>query len=82
MGTTANKKRKIIDLDERTFKILSVKAASTGTNLKSLIEKTLTSVAENIEEAELYSFLVKSDLEGKEYLNPEEKKGFENWLGI
>lgn len=82
MDTTINKKRKLIDLDEKTFKILSVKAVSTGTSLKSLIERLLTQMAENIEDSELYSFLVKTDPEGKEILNEKEKKAFENWLGI
>lgn len=84
MGTTKaiEKKRKIIDLDEETFRTLSIRAAAEGTNLKSLIESSLKSLAEEIKDAELYTYLVKNRPEGKEKLNTEEKEDFENWLGI
>ncbi len=35
------RKRKLIDLNPNTFRILSIKAAEKGTNLKGLIEKSL-----------------------------------------
>jgi hypothetical protein len=82
MSTTVIKKRKVIDLDEQTFRILSIKAASTGTNLKVLIERMLSNMAENIEDADLYKFLIQTDPDGKKILNKEEQDAFENWLGI
>jgi hypothetical protein len=82
INTMVAKKRKVIDLDEQTFKILSIKAASTGTNLKVLIEKMLSDIAENIEDADMYKFLVQTEPDGKKMLNKEEQNAFENWLGI
>ena len=76
------RKRKIIDLDEKTFKVLSVKAAEEGTNLKALIENSLEKLAENIQDSELYSYLVKTFPEGKEVLKGKEKEEFEKWLGL
>jgi len=76
------RKRKIIDLNENTFKILSVKAAEEGTNLKALIEKSLDELAENIQESQLYSYLLKNYPEGKETISSLEKNEFENWLGL
>ncbi|MFT3995743.1 MAG: hypothetical protein QM654_18085 [Dysgonamonadaceae bacterium] len=82
MSTTVSKKRKVIDLDEQTFKILSIKAASTGTNLKTLIETVLSNMAENIEDADMYKILIQTDPDGKKILNKEEQNAFENWLDI
>ncbi|MGC9355818.1 MAG: hypothetical protein ACP5D9_18370 [Mariniphaga sp.] len=76
------KKRKIIDLDEKTFRILSVKAAEEGTNLKVLIEAELNKLAENIQDSELYSYLLRTYPEGKDIVQGKEKEGFENWLGL
>lgn len=82
MSTAVVKKRKVIDLDEQTFKILSIKAASTGTNLKALIERALSCMAENIEDADMYKFLIQTDPDGKKILDKKEQDAFENWLGI
>ena len=84
MSTTKaiEKKRKIIDLDEDTFRILSIRAAVEGTNLKSLIENALKYLAEDIKDAELYSHLVRNRPEGKERLSAEQKEDFEKWLEI
>jgi macrodomain Ter protein organizer (MatP/YcbG family) len=76
------RKRKLIDIDESTFKILSIKAAEKGTNLKDLIEKSLDRLAEDIEESELYAYLVKNVPEGKQIVSSQEKNEFENWLGV
>jgi uncharacterized protein YicC (UPF0701 family) len=76
------RKRKIIDLNADTFKILSVKAAEEGTNLKALIEKSLDELAENIQDSQLYSYLLKNYPEGKDTINNLEKEEFENWLGL
>ena len=77
-----NRKRKIIDLDTNTFKILSIKAAEEGTNLKALIENELDKIAENFQDSELYSYLIKTYPEGKEVISDMEKEEFENWLGL
>ncbi|MCW3804330.1 hypothetical protein [Plebeiibacterium marinum] len=76
------RKRKLIDIDENTFKVLSIKAAEKGTNLKDLIEKSLDRLAEDIEESELYVHLVKIVPEGKQIVSSQEKEDFENWLGV
>ena len=76
------RKRKIIDLDEKTFRILSVKAAEEGTNLKVLIETELNKLAENIQDSELYSYLLRNYPEGKGIVRGKEKEEFENWLGL
>jgi hypothetical protein len=84
MNTTAitGKKRKIIDLDENTFRILSIKAATKGTNLKHLIENSLRGIADDIEDSELYTYLVKEHPDGKKMLSAQEKDNFESWLGV
>lgn len=76
------KKRKIIDLKEDTFKILSIKAAEEGTNLKAMIEESLDELAENIRDSQLYSYLVKNYPEGKDIISSREKDEFESWLGL
>jgi len=76
------RKRKIIDLDEKTFRILSVKAAEEGTNLKVLIETELNKLAENIQDSELYSYLLRTYPEGKGIVRGKEKEEFEIWLGL
>lgn len=84
MKTIVNtsKKRKIIDLDTDTFRILSIKAAAKGTNLKHLIENYLKGIADNVSDSELYTYLVKERPDGKEMLKSGEKANFENWLGV
>lgn len=77
------KKRQIIDIDEGTFKILSIQADSLGTNLKSLIENLLKSLAQEIEEeSRIYDTLLKEDKEANIFLDKTEKEDFENWLGV
>ena len=76
------RKRKIIDLDENTFRILSIKAAEEGTNLKALIEKSLDELAENLQDSQIYSYLLKNYPEGKEIVSRLEKEEFESWLGL
>ncbi len=76
------RKRKIIDLNEDTFKVLSIRAAEEGTNLKALIEKSLDKLAENIRDSQLYSYLTKTYPEGKEVVDNKEKEEFEAWLGL
>ena len=75
-------KRKIIDLNEDTFKTLSIMAIQKGTNLKKYIEDVLNDLAENYEDTKLYAKLSKEYPEGNVMLNEQEKADFEKWLGI
>ena len=81
-ATLTPSKRKIIDLDENTFKTLSIMAIEKNTNLKNYIEKLLSDVADNYEEARIYAKLSKERPEGQSILNGQEKADFENWLGV
>ena len=83
MKTTAlsPSKRKIINLDEETFKTLSIMAIEEGTNLKNYIEKVLSDIADNYQDSKLYAKLSKERPEGHIILNQQEKTDFENWLG-
>ena len=84
MSTTAvtPTKRKIIDLNEETFKTLSIMAIQNGTNLKNYIEELLNEIAEDYEDAKLYAQLSKEHPDGHIMLNKEEKEEFEKWLGV
>lgn len=75
-------KRKIIDLNEDTFKTLSIMAIQKGTNLKKYIEDVLNDLAENYEDANLYAKLSKEYPDGNVMLNEQEKADFEKWLGV
>ena len=75
-------KRKIIDLDENTFKTLSIMAIENGTNLQKYIEELLSSIAENHEEARIYASLTKERPEGQIVLDEREKADLEKWLGV
>ena len=80
--TLSPSKRKIIDLDDTTFKTLSIMAIEEGTNLKNYIEKLLSDIAYNYEDSKLYAKLNKERPEGHVILNQQEKTDFENWLGV
>ncbi|MDF9830836.1 hypothetical protein [Parabacteroides sp. PF5-6] len=82
MSTTTLKKKKLIEMNENTFRSLSIMAAKQGTNLKRYIENLLSQEAEKIDDKVIYDHLLNSDPEGKEYLNAQETKDLENWLGI
>lgn len=84
MGTAAitPNKRKIIDLNEDTFKTLSIMAIQKGTNLKKYIEDLLNEVAEGYEDAKLYAKLSKEHPEGLTPVSKEEQEEFEKWLGV
>lgn len=81
-ATLTPSKRKIINLEESTFKTLSIMAIENGTNLKNYIEKLLSDIADNYEDAKLYAKLSKERPEGHVMLNAQEKADFENWLGV
>ena len=53
--TLSPSKRKIINLDETTFKTLSIMAIEEGTNLKNYIEKLLSDIADTYEDSKLYA---------------------------
>ncbi len=81
-ATLTPSKRKIIDLNEDTFKTLSFMAIQKGTNLKKYIEDVLNELAENYEDAKLYAKLSKENPDGNIMLNEQEKADLENWLGV
>lgn len=81
-ATITPSKRKIIDLDENTFKTLSIMAIQKGTNLKNYIETLLNEIAEDYEDAKIYAKLSKERPEGNIMLNEQEKADFEKWLGV
>ena len=80
--TLSPSKRKIIDLDDTTFKTLSIMAIEEGTNLKNYIERLLSDIADNYEDSKVYAKLSKEHPEGHVILNQQEKTDFENWLGV
>ena len=83
MSTIAlgNKKRKIIDLPEDTFRALSVLAAANGKNLKVFIETILNDEAQMLNEETIYREFLKHP-ETQEIISAEEKATFEKWLGV
>lgn len=81
-ATLTPSKRKIIDLNEDTFKTLSIMAIQKGTNLKKYIEDVLNELAENYEDAKLYAKLSKENPDGNIMLNEQDKADLENWLGV
>lgn len=81
-ATTITKKRKVIDIPEDIFRNLSIKAAANGQNLKKYIENLLAKDVEDMDDSETYAFLSKTRPEGKTLLNSQEKKNFEEWLGV
>lgn len=80
--TLSPSERKIINLDDATFKTLSIMAIEEGTNLKNYIEHLLSDIAESYEESRLYTTLCKERPEGNVKLNQQEKADFAKWLGI
>ena len=73
-------RRKLIDIPEDVFQTLNLKATAMGTNLKKFIEDLLIRESEDMDDAELYKYLVATRPEGKVMLNADEKKDFEEWL--
>lgn len=68
--------RKLIDIPEDIFSVLSMKATSMGMNLKKYIEHILAIEAEEMDDAEVYKYLVAKRPEGKVMLNTSEKDDF------
>ncbi len=82
MEATVTYKKKIIDLNENTFKVLSVMAARQGTNLKKLIENLLDKKAEEYDDSEAYRYMSENYLDGQVKLEKNERKEFMDWLGV
>ena len=74
--------RKLIDIPDEVFKTLNIKAAAMGTNLKKLIEDIIIQEASDMEDAEVYRYLVSTRPEGKEMLSSQEQDDFEKRMGI
>ena len=70
-------KRKLIDLKPKTFRSLSIMAASNGISLKRFIENRLDEIAESKEDAVLYDFLCKTDPDGLKMVSDKEQIEFE-----
>ena len=77
-----NTRRKLIDIPEDVFETLNLKAAAMGTNMKKYIEDLLIRESEDMDDAELYRYLVATRPEGKIMLSESEKDDFERELGI
>ena len=75
-------RRKNIDIREDVYRFLSIKAAASGTNLKSYIESVLEKDVEDMDEAATYQYLCTVRPDGDVELSEEESKDFENWLGL
>lgn len=84
MATVAkiNTRRKLIDIPEDVFQTLNLKAAAMGTNLKKFIEDLLIRESEDMDDAELYKYLVATRPEGKVMLSDSEQEEFEREMGI
>ena len=68
--------RKLIDIPEDVFRVLNLKASAMGINLKKYIENLLMEEANEMEDAELYKYLVSSRPDGKAMVSSEEKDAF------
>lgn len=74
--------RKLIDIPDDVFKVLNIKAAASGTNLKKLIEEILKREATEMDDAEVYKYLVATRPEGQEMLSSTDQENFEKQMGI
>ncbi len=82
MEATIKTRRKVIDIKPDTYQGLSIIAAKRGTNLKHLIEISLDELVDTYEDSMLYAHLSKSDPEGFEMIDNNEKLEFEKRLGL
>lgn len=74
--------RKLIDIPEDVFRTLNLKAAALGINLKKYIEQLLVEEADEMDDAEIYRYLVATRPEGHEMVNDKEKDDFMRRHGI
>jgi macrodomain Ter protein organizer (MatP/YcbG family) len=75
-------RRKLIDIPEDVFTTLSMKATAMGMNLKKYIEHLLIQEAEEMDDAEVYRYLLSTRPEGKVMLTETEQDEFERKMGI
>lgn len=68
--------RKLIDIPEDVFTALNIRAAAMGMNLKKYIEHLLVQEVEEMDDAEVYKYLVTTRPEGKEMLNEGDQDDF------
>ncbi|WP_289157846.1 hypothetical protein [uncultured Muribaculum sp.] len=68
--------RKLIDIPEDVFRALNLKAAALGINLKKYIEQLLVEEANEMDDAEIYRYLVATRPEGKVMVDEQEKDDF------
>ena len=80
--TTQPLHRKLIDIPEDVFRTLTVKAAAMGINLKKYIEQLLAEEAMEMDDAEIYRYLVSTRPEGKVMVSEKEKDDFMRRHGI
>ncbi|MCM1491017.1 MAG: hypothetical protein NC095_09355 [Muribaculum sp.] len=74
--------RKLIDIPEDVFRALNMKAAALGINLKKYIEQLLVEEANEMDDAEIYRYLVATRPEGQVMINEQEKDDFMRRHGI
>ena len=74
--------RKLIDIPDDVFKTLNLKVAAMDTNLKRLIEDMVIQEASDMEDTEVYRYLVSTRPEGQEMLSEPEQNDFERRMGI
>lgn len=74
--------RKLIDIPEDVFSVLTIKAATMGMSLKKLIEDILIREASDMDDAEVYKYLVATRPEGRVMLTDSEQDDFERKMGL
>lgn len=75
--STTEKTKKIIDLPKDIIRVLAIQAAKTGKSTKAFMESLLIKAANDMEDTAVYEYLSKTEPEGHEILNKEEKEEFE-----
>lgn len=75
-------RRKVIDIPEDVFRYLSIKAVAQGTNLKRYIENLLAKDVEDMQDSEVYGWLVKNEPDGLMAVDKKEQAVFEQKLGL
>ena len=74
--------RKLIDIPEDVFRTLNLKATAMGINLKKYIEQLLVEEANEMDDAEIYRYLVATRPEGQVMVSEQEKDDFMRRHGI